>query len=150
MLVDREAAKVIQRISAMFLAGTRQIDIARQLNDENIPSPVMLRRMRKDNFPCVQKTEKSCWTGRSGAKILEDERYTGSAIYGRYRSVKVGSKKITPADRKDWIIVPNQYESIITPEDFWNVQERKQKRQRKAEFVREKKQEKRENLFAKK
>ena len=106
--------------------------------------------VKLDGVHCVQKTEKSCWTGRSGAKILEDERYTGSAIYGRYRSVKVGSKKITPADRKDWIIVPNQYESIITPEDFWNVQERKQKRQRKAEFVREKKQEKRENLFAKK
>ena len=150
LLVDREAAKVIQRIYAMFLAGIRQIDIARQLNDENIPSPVMLRRMRKDNFPCVQNTEKSCWTGGSVAKILEDERYIGSAIYGRYRSVKVGSKKVTPVDRKDWIIVPNQYESIITPEDFWNVQERKQKKQRKAEFLREKKQEKRENLFAKK
>lgn len=121
LIVDEEAAEIVKRIFNMALTGIAKVEIARTLNKEQIPTPLMLRRKRKQRFPCNYVNEKCIWKPSVISKILKDQRYIGDCVYGKAKPTSVGSKKDKPVQPKDWIIVANTHEPIISNEIFQQV-----------------------------
>lgn len=121
LTVDEEAAEIVKRIFNMALCGITKVEIARTLNKEHIPTPLMLRKIRKQQFPCSYVNEKCIWKPSVISKILKDQRYIGDCVYGKVKPTSVGSKKDKPLQPKDWIIVENTHEPIILKEMFQQV-----------------------------
>ncbi|WDV48190.1 recombinase family protein [Clostridiaceae bacterium M8S5] len=123
MLVpDIESADIVRRIYSMRLDGMGITDIAKVLNQEGVLSPLMLRRSRKDNFPCRTVEDKTYWKKSVIQSILKDRRYTGDAVYGKYKRLEIGSKKDIKVPESQWVIVENAHEAIVSKEDFEKVQ----------------------------
>ncbi len=118
LVIDEEAAVIVRRIFDLALAGTPKAHIARMLNAEDVPSPLMLRKARNDNLPCYHVEEKCIWKTSAISAILKDRRYVGDAVYGKVKPTKVGSGVDRPVPQEEWIIVENTHEAIITRELF--------------------------------
>jgi DNA invertase Pin-like site-specific DNA recombinase len=122
LVADIESADIVRRIFSMRLNGITQTEIARILNKEGIPSPLMLRKKRKDSFPCNKSNEITYWRGSRIQAILKDRRYVGDAVYGKVKRAEIGSKKDVKVPESEWIVVENAHEGIISREDFEKVQ----------------------------
>jgi len=125
LIEDQCCADVVRRIYSLYLNGRNKTEIARLLNKEEIPSPLMVRKSRNENFNRAQCNEKSHWTTSTVSKLLADERYTGISIYGKVRTERVGSKKNIKVPKEEWIVVSDTHDAIIDRELFLKVQKRK-------------------------
>lgn len=122
LVPDSESAHVVRRIFAMRLEDESLTEIAKILNNEGIPSPLMLRKKRKDKFPCNKSNEITYWRGARIQAILKDRRYVGDAVYGKYKRVEIGSKKDIKVPESQWIVVEDAHERIVSRNDFERVQ----------------------------
>ncbi|WP_304508188.1 recombinase family protein [Anaerotignum sp.] len=122
LVIDKEAASVVQRIFKMALAGIPQIEIARYLNSEEIPSPLKLRKMRKEPFFCTGVSKQFLWSPATIGRILNDQRYAGDSVYGKVKPKKIGSREDKKVPKQEWIIVPNTHEPIIGRDIYEQVQ----------------------------
>lgn len=127
LVVDEESAAVIRRIFGLYLGGMSKAGIARRLNEELVPSPMMVRKQRKDKLCRAGCNEQTHWTTSTVAQILSDRRYAGDAVYGKVTPKEVGSKKGVQVPREDWIIVPDAHPCIIGREQFQAAQANKKK-----------------------
>lgn len=122
LVIDEPAAEVVRRIFQMTLDGCKSSQIAAALNREGIMTPMRYKHnMGIDRkWPCI--CEDNFWTDGSIGKILRDERYIGTVIFGKRLRVQIGHWDNKPADRADWIIREGRHEAIISKEDFDAVQ----------------------------
>ena len=90
------------------------MSIAKILNEANILCPAEYKKSKgiKMNKPLVEK--KAMWLQCTVRKILKDERYTGKMISNVCRSAGVGKNEIIKNDPKDWIVVDDMHEPIIS------------------------------------
>lgn len=116
LVVDYETAPIVKRIFDLALEGMPKVQIARNLNQEKIPSPLALRKIRKENFSCSCVNEMPLWCTSTISNILKDQRYVGDGVYGKVKSKQNGKDKRVA--KKNWIIVPNVHEAIIDREIF--------------------------------
>ena len=121
---DPEAAPVVQRMFNWYAEGLTSTEIAKQLNEDGIPTPAQHKRAlgskrqlwnseRTDNF----------WRATTIGKILRDERYTGKLVALKTTLSELGNIHSAKAiEKDDWIIVPGAFEAIISQEIFDQVQ----------------------------
>lgn len=128
LIVDEDCAVIIRRIYDLLLQGIGQTGIAKILNKEDVPSPMMVRKARHENFHRYQCNEKTHWKASTVSQILADQRYTGDAIYGKVTPKSVGSRKDVAVPKEDWIIVPDVHPVIIERDIFEAVQAMKKSR----------------------
>ncbi len=121
LVPDNEAALIVQRIFNMAREGVPKAHIAKILNNEGIPSPFMLRKLRGEKFPCKMVNKKSVWGTAAIVSILKDQRYTGDAVYGKVKPKVAGSRQNCIVPREQWVIVPNANPAIISHEEFETV-----------------------------
>ncbi len=119
LIIDPEAAKIVQRIYSEFIEGLSVNEIAKRLTEEKIINPGYYRYLRlgrKSSMEgIVTKPEYNpyYWSAATIKKILADEEYTGVAInrpYTRERSKSL--KRVTPYR------LENTQEAIISVEVF--------------------------------
>lgn len=127
LVIDEECVNIVKQIFDWFLDGMGKTEIAKRLNLMNVPSPMMIRRKRKENFYRSQCNEKTHWTTSTIFAILSDQRYVGDAVYRKSIPEKVGSKKDTHIPKEDWIIVPNAHPCIIDRDKYEAAQVGKKK-----------------------
>lgn len=127
LVIDEESAIILRRIFDLHLGGMGKTAIARLLNKENIPSPLMVRKQRQENFCRFKCNEQTHWTASTVSQILSDQRYVGDAVYGKVTPQKVGSKKDAYVPREDWIVVSDAHPSIVERDKFEMVQAGKRK-----------------------
>lgn len=94
---DTEESKTITLIFNKYLDEKSAIHVMKYLNDENIPT----KRGGK-------------WTSKTVTDIIRNPFYKGTYRYN-YRESARGSKK----DEKEWIVIEDNHEGIIT-KDLWN------------------------------
>ena len=124
LIIDREAAIIVQDIFKRVAKGEKTMDVVRCLNKNNVPS--IHERMKLNGIKHYSKYEKniSGWNANAIRKIIKNEVYLGKLLYGKtkYETVYVdgqGSKKIKKIMDKDkWIVIENAHEPIITEELF--------------------------------
>ena len=117
LVIDPPAAKVVRRIFDMTLAGFCTTEIARTLNLEDVPSPLIYMRQKYPGKK-IAALEDGFWNNFVVLSILCEERYTGKAISGMRPNLRVGSKQRRKTKREDWIIVPDCFEAIVSENEF--------------------------------
>ena len=142
LIIDDEAAAVVRRIFALYLAGKGKQVIARTLNDEGIPNPTEYKRrlgmVRNKNMKCSP-----LWSYFTITNILTNEVYIGNMIQGKsgVESYKTQQKVVYPADQ--WIVVNGTHDPIIDQETWSKTQDLIQRKATKSE-------QKPEGIFARK
>ena len=117
---DLETAPVVREIFALRLTGTSYQQIARTLNEREIPSP--------GRYLCLKGTAKceayanSRWSVAAVKKVLTSEVYLGHMVQGRKRSGFTEGRKPYQAPESEWVIVRNTHEPLIDEETFLAVQ----------------------------
>lgn len=123
LVIDNETANVVRKIFKWAERGMKTMQIAKKLNDKNIPTP-MMSLTRQKNFKWFLESDNhgKMWTSSAVMRILKDERYTGKCIYGKTKVAGIGSKKCIPQPPDQWIIVPNVFPVIVSQERYDRVQ----------------------------
>lgn len=122
LVVDPAAAKVVQRIFALFESGNGKIRIAKILNEEGIPCPSEYKHLMGERYRNCNKLENTTyWTYATIHRILKSEAYIGNLEQGRnYRTQLHGAAK--QRDKSEWIVVQGTHEPIISKEQWTRVQ----------------------------
>ena len=129
-VIDPKTAPVVKRMFQMYLEGYGFEMIARKFNEEGVPNWYAYNR----GFTNVRRREETevsyLWRGSTIAGMLENERYIGTMVQGRFKKASYKSKKLLRTPESDWIRVENCHEPIIDM-DTWNaVQERRKSKRR--------------------
>ncbi len=127
IVVDEEAAKIVRRIFDMRIGGMSIAGIVRTLNDEEIDTPAKYLERKGLYGKFYTKGEQVLWTDFKVNSILNNEMYTGTFVYGKYRVKAVGSKQKRLLPQKEWKRIPDHHEAIITKEVYEQVQGMKKK-----------------------
>ena len=119
LVVDEEAAAVVQRIFDMRRKGTAYGKIAASLNREGILSPRWYWGIHYGNGSCKYA---KLWTYAAVRNILNHPVYIGQLRQNTtgHRSYKDGTMIYKP--KADWIIHEEAHEAIVLPEDWEAVQ----------------------------
>jgi len=121
LLVDPEAAEVVKRIFNMREAGISFRKIAIILNNEEVPCPSEYKKnSNADVRHWNPRNKKGFWIESCIARIIADERYTGTMVSGQTAKSCVGGKKIYVEPEK-YIKVENTHEAIISKEQYERV-----------------------------
>lgn len=144
LIIDPECAPVVTHIFKLYLSGATKTEITRRLNEEGVPSPMSIRKRRREPLNRSESRNSFLWTVGTVSRILVDQRYTGDAVYGKVRPESVGSKKEIKVPKDQWILVPDAHEGIITHEEFRAAEKRKKS------YSKKEKGNGTESLFAKK
>lgn len=100
VIVNEEQAQVVKRIFNSVLEGIGTERIARQLNEEGIPTK------RNGN-----------WTGSTIRGIVKNEKYTGDVLLQKTFTDEHFNRKVNQGEL-DQYLIENHHEAIITHADF--------------------------------
>lgn len=118
LIVDENARAVISLIFQLCIEGFSAAAIAKRLNELDILCPLEYRKLRGIRYPKEIIEERAVWIPGTVLKIIKDERYTGKMVSNVCRTAGIGKSEICSNDRKDWIIVENTHEAIISESTF--------------------------------
>ncbi len=118
---DETAAAYVRRIFEEFAAGKTMYGIAKGLNMENVPSPMKYIQQR-DGRIYSRYGESSKWSNNSIRRILQNEVYTGTIVYGKAESAEVSKRATTEKPQEEWSRIENAHEAIVDRELFAKVQ----------------------------
>lgn len=123
-MIDESTAVYVREVFSRIQNGEGTTEIARDFNLRGIPTPMMVKRQKAVTRNWNSKEHDSnIWTYSLIRKMATDERYTGSAVFGKMKRVKVGSSKSVPVPKEEWTVVPDMFPAIVSKELFAAVQE---------------------------
>lgn len=114
VVVNQTEAKIVQYIFSLALQGKSSTEIAKQLYQEQIPT---ITQIRHPNKPSMNNHAHS-WNPNSVRRILNNRFYLGEMAYGKSVKKFVGSKNSIAVPKREWKIIPNHHEALITEEIF--------------------------------
>ena len=124
LIIDPQAAEVVKRIFAMYLAGNGTTYIARRLNEEGVPSPTRYKHEHGLHYKRPERCrDEDIWGKSTIYRMLKTRTYQGDLEQGRHKKISYKSRKTVWLPQSQWIIVPNTHEPIIDPETFARVQQ---------------------------
>ena len=119
LMVDEETAPIVKQIFQWVLEDVSLEKIALMLNEAGVLTPSFYSK-EKGLISNKKLIGQSYWNTFTIIHIIENETYTGDMVQGK--STKIGKKQVR-TDKKDWIIVKNTHEPIISKETFEKVQQ---------------------------
>lgn len=124
-VVDEPAAAVVRRIFEWKAQGVSSYEIARMLNQENVPSPS--RYAKEKGVKKYKDSGDVLWQQQAVNRILYDRVYTGDLVQGKYNSSIYSREMRGKKDEEAWEIAEGTHEALIDRELFCQVQEIKEK-----------------------
>lgn len=121
LLVDEEAAAIVKKIYALYLAGNGQKRIAELLNQESIANPS--RYKRRKGIATGIDDGGGLWNKNTVGRILKNEMYMGTLVQGIKRKLSYKSHRSICPPSQEWIRVPDHHQPIIEREKFMLVQQ---------------------------
>ncbi len=119
LLIDENVAWVVRKIFCMAADGISHAEIARQLNEAEIPTRYMYHKLKGDNFPDRQPHVRiKIWDNSAIKDIITDETYLGTMFWNRAKCGMDTNKARAEQPREKWIIVENQHEALVSRELF--------------------------------
>lgn len=115
-IVDEEAAEVVRRIFNMRASGMGYRKIAATLTIEGVMSPSDYRAKRygKEHYGIANDNHR--WNGAVVKNMLANPIYIGNLAQLRQTTVSYKNKKHVTRNEKEWIVVENTHEPIISQE----------------------------------
>ena len=121
-VVDEETAPIVKRIFEMYASGISPMKIAEVLNKEGIPSPAVYAYSQTGQKP--KPNAVGIWTAVTIREMLNKIIYIGHMPQLRWTSYSYKNHKRFRKDEKEWTVVYNTHEPIISQELWDRVQER--------------------------
>ncbi len=121
LLVDEEAATVVKKIYAFYMAGNGQKRIAELLNQEGIANPSRYKRQKGMAIGLADGG--GLWNKNTVGRILKNEMYIGTLVQGIKRKLSYKSHRSICPPPQEWIRVPDHHQPIIERETFLLVQQ---------------------------
>ena len=123
LVVDDEAARIVEYIFNQRIDGMCNSRIAEKLNSMGVPCPMEYKRKNGMRYHTGFRTnDRAYWTPVSIMRILTNEVYIGTLCQHKRGTPNHKIKRILDYDRSDWIIIENNHEPIIDKKDFETVQ----------------------------
>jgi DNA invertase Pin-like site-specific DNA recombinase len=123
LLIDPPAADIVRRIFRMMGSGHPSEQIAKRLNSEAVLTPMLYKRAAgcsRTSWPSVR--EENIWTKHIITKIIRDERYIGTNVYGKRMRDQVGHHHTVKISKAEWITASGTHDGIVTQEEFDKAQ----------------------------
>ena len=121
-VVDEETAPIVRRIFEMYASGISPMKIAEVLNKEGITSPAVYAYSQTGQKP--KPNAVGIWTAVTIREMLNKIIYIGHMPQLRWTSYSYKNHKRFRKDEKEWTVVYNTHEPIISQELWDRVQER--------------------------
>lgn len=116
-VIDEPAAEVVRRIFEMRANGISPNQIAKALNAEGIPTPTDYRKEKYGvNF---RKGVTHFWSPEPIREILKNPIYCGDLVQRKETTVSYKNKKRINRPEKEWVVIKNTHEPIVSSE-LWN------------------------------
>lgn len=123
LVIDEEAAKVVQDIFAWFLAGMSKCGIAKRLNELGIPNPTKYKALKGLKYESPHSKENDgFWNPTTVYRLLQNPVYLGTMVQGRSKVISYKVHKQVAVEKKDWYVVENTHPAIIDKETFEQAQ----------------------------
>ncbi|MCM1136519.1 MAG: recombinase family protein [Clostridium sp.] len=122
LMIDEEAAAIVQEVFTLFSQGYGKTAIARMLNDRGIPNPTEYKRLHGLRYQQPKTKNSTLWKYFAISDMLTNEMYIGNMVQGKYGSVSYKTKQNKPRPKSKWYIVENTHEPIIDRELWDRVQ----------------------------
>ncbi len=124
LVVDCDAALVVQDIFKWKLEGLSPAQIADRLNDNGILSPIEYKKAKGSKQRTAFQTKpQALWSAVAIYRILKNEIYTGTLLQGKTTTPNHKVKKTMLKDESEWSRTENAHEPIISAAQFDIVQE---------------------------
>ena len=119
LVVDPEAASIVQNIFKWKIEGMSPYQIADKLNRENVPSPIEYKKIHGSKQRTVFQTKSTAlWSAAAVYRILKNEMYTGTLVQGKTTSPNHKVKKRIVKPESEWVKTANTHEAIISASQF--------------------------------
>ncbi len=123
LIIDPEAAAVVQDIFRWKMDGQSPAQIAERLNRNHIPSPIEYKKNKgSKQRTCFQTREVAQWSPVAIYRILRNEMYTGTLVQGKTTSPNHKVKKTVQKAPDEWSRTEHAHEAIIAPAQFELIQ----------------------------
>lgn len=124
LIVDEEAAKVVELIFRLRLRGMSNSGIAQKLNSMGVASPLTYKRGKGMKYKSGFQTSGSAgWTAAAIHRVLTNEIYIGTLTQHRRGTPNYKVRTEIRYDESEWIVIPNNHQPIIEQTDFDTVQQ---------------------------
>ena len=125
LIIDENEAVNVRLMFKKYISGDGLIKICKYLNNNKILCRKEVQRRIKWNISLEPDADeiKYKWSKSTIGKILTNETYIGNVVQNRTTSVSYKNHKVVYKPRKEWIVVKNTHEPIISNEDYEKVQE---------------------------
>lgn len=123
LIVDEEAARVVEMIFHLRIQGMTNSSIAARLNSMGIPSPSAYKAGKGMNYRSgFRVAGQAGWTAVAIRRVLTNEVYVGTLIQHKRGTPNYKIRKEIQYGESDWIVIPNSHQPIIEQTDFDTVQ----------------------------
>ena len=124
LVIDDQAAEIVQQIYSWKLNGINEQKIADKLNAMGLLSPLEYKKQQgyaiSENF---KRKETAEWSYQAVSRILKNEMYTGTMVQGKTRKVDHRSGRVISVSSDSWMRKANTHEAIIDKDRFELVQD---------------------------
>lgn len=120
LVIDDEPAKIVRLIFKKILEGYSTSEVACLLNEKEIVPPSVYKGIKKKNS---RYNKNPLWTHYSIVNIIQNEKYCGAMVYHKRKKLKVSDRHETRMDKKNWLIIEDTHEPIVSREEFESAQE---------------------------
>lgn len=124
-IVDETAAAVVRRIFSMKMQGASFAEIAKKLNQENIPSPS--RYAGERGIKKYKNCSHILWQPQAISRILYNPTYMGDMVQGKNNRSIYSKEKQGKRKEEAWEIRKDSHPAIVEREIFQKVQKVKEK-----------------------
>lgn len=121
LIIDPDAAAVVQEIYSLFLAGTGKQGICRTLNERGVPNPTEYKRLHgmvRNKYA----QSSPLWSYFTITNILTNEVYIGNMIQGKSGVVSYKNQEKVAYPQEQWIVVKGTHAPIIDQKTWDRVQ----------------------------
>lgn len=127
-IIDPVAAEVVRHIYYLCLGGKGPMQIAKQLENEQllIPSAYIQMNGRRPKYKEFKNPYR--WDSKAVARILDNRQYTGCTVNFMTTTVSYKVHKKVHNPEEQWQIIPNTQEAIISEEVWLRVKEIRENR----------------------
>ncbi|MEZ3425527.1 MAG: recombinase family protein [Lachnospiraceae bacterium] len=119
LLADAEVAWVVQKIFQMAADGTKVSEIARYLNEMEVPTKYLYHKAKGDNFPCIYShTKIKLWDCSMISRTIKNQVYLGKLVWNQSKcGIDTGKKQVKQPE-EEWIVYENHHQPLVTQEVF--------------------------------
>jgi len=126
LVIEEQGARVVRRIFELAASGLGTGKIARQLNDEKIPTA---RQHWEFANPDVHwdwnyhPDIPACWKSSTVRNIITNRTYTGMFVGHKYTTKSFKNRKVVKVPESEWIEVPGVH-PVLIDEKTWELAQR--------------------------